>query len=129
MVENLRVASDGLNVTGSAMIENGSGDFDLDLDIDDLTPIGTLAGRPLSGAVDLSASGTASADLSRFDVTLAGTDLREGLFHGTDMRGASFAGSNLEAAMFSTATWTCSRFMALALLPLPESRDYSPFRD
>ncbi|WP_282025060.1 translocation/assembly module TamB domain-containing protein [Limimaricola cinnabarinus] len=73
MVENLRVASDGLNVTGSAMIENGSGDFDLDLDIDDLTPIGTLAGRPLSGAVDLSASGTASADLSRFDVTLDGT--------------------------------------------------------
>ncbi|MGR3465560.1 translocation/assembly module TamB domain-containing protein [Limimaricola sp.] len=73
LVENLRVASEGLNVTGSAMIENGEGDFDLDLDIDDLAPIGTLAGRPLSGSIDLSADGTASADLSRFDVTLDGT--------------------------------------------------------
>ncbi|EYD72643.1 translocation/assembly module TamB domain-containing protein [Limimaricola hongkongensis] len=73
MVENLRVTAQGLDVTGAAMIENGSGDFDLDLDIDDLAPVGTLAGRPLSGAVDLSTSGTASADLSRFEVTLDGT--------------------------------------------------------
>ncbi|SDE38611.1 translocation/assembly module TamB domain-containing protein [Limimaricola pyoseonensis] len=73
LVENLRVASEGLNLSGSAQIEEGEGVFDLDLDIDDLAPIGTLAGRPLSGAVDLSASGTASADLSRFDVTLDGT--------------------------------------------------------
>ncbi|MCZ4259635.1 translocation/assembly module TamB domain-containing protein [Limimaricola sp. G21655-S1] len=73
LVENLRVASEGLNVTGSATIEDGAGDFDIDIDIDDLAPIGTLAGRPLSGAVDLRANGTASADLSRFDVTLDGT--------------------------------------------------------
>ncbi|WP_341211626.1 translocation/assembly module TamB domain-containing protein [uncultured Limimaricola sp.] len=73
LVENLEIASEGFNVAGSATIADGSGDFDLDIDIDDLAPIGTLAGRPLSGAVDLTANGTASADLSRFDVTLDGT--------------------------------------------------------
>ena len=73
LVENLAIASEGLNVSGSATIADGLGDFDLDIDIDDLAPIGTLAGRPLSGAVDLTATGTASADLSRFDVTLDGT--------------------------------------------------------
>lgn len=73
LVEDLVITSDGLNVSGSATIVEGSGDFDLDIDIDDLAPIGTLAGRPLSGAVDLTATGTASAGLSRFDVTLDGT--------------------------------------------------------
>lgn len=72
-VENLRVTSEGLNLAGSALIENGEGSFDLDIDIDDLAPVGVLAGRPLAGSVDLTASGSASADLARFDVTLDGT--------------------------------------------------------
>ncbi len=81
LVEGLKITSDTLNASGQARIVAGAGDFDIALDVADLAPVGTLAGRPLSGAVALTAKGSITDDLSLFDVTLDGTarDLETGI--------------------------------------------------
>ena len=51
------------------------------LDAADIAPFAEIAGRPLSGGIDLTADGDLVTDLSRFDVTVdaVATDLRTGM--------------------------------------------------
>src|SRR5690606_13472867 len=69
----LRLAADALSLEMAGQIADAVFTGDIALTTDSVAPFSGLAGRDLSGAVTLSASGSLSPLIGGFDLTLDGT--------------------------------------------------------
>ncbi|NDU99990.1 translocation/assembly module TamB domain-containing protein [Pseudoroseicyclus tamaricis] len=75
-----------------------------ELAVPDLAPFSELAGRPLSGSAELSVTGTASRDLSRYDLAIDGTT--QDLALGIDAADTLLAGTGEISAQVTGADGT-----------------------
>ncbi|TPE51471.1 translocation/assembly module TamB domain-containing protein [Amaricoccus solimangrovi] len=72
-VRQLQLSGTGLSIFSSGTLRDWVYDGRNSVRVDDLAPLGALAGRDLGGAVDLDANGSVSPLSGGFDLTLAGT--------------------------------------------------------